>query len=134
MAVTIGIGAATRAWERRVDRLAGLPPAPVRLAPYTPPAPTRGLPPGHRLHDRSRPDGGGSGDPVTAAFERGVAAYNADDADAAADAFEEAVRLAPEASEAHINLGLVYLRLQRPDDAMRELVMGASLAKGQEAR
>ena len=69
------------------------------------------------------------GDRPTTAFERGVAAYNVDDAEAAVDAFEEAVRLAPEQSEAHINLGLVYLRLQRPEDALRELTIGASLAK-----
>lgn len=67
---------------------------------------------------------------MAAAFERGVAAYNADDADAAMDAFEEAVRLAPQEPEAHINLGLVYLRLQRPEDAMRELTKGAALAQG----
>ncbi len=111
-----------------------MPVVPARPVPYTPPATARALPRGHLFHDRKRPDNGGNPDPVAAAFERGVAAYNADDADAAADAFEEAVRLAPDASEAHINLGLVYLRLQRPEDAMRELVTGASLAKGHEAR
>lgn len=73
-------------------------------------------------------------DPVAAAFERGVAAYNADDVDAAADAFEEAVRLAPDEAEAHINLGLVYLRLERPDDAKRELEIGEVLAVKQERR
>jgi Flp pilus assembly protein TadD len=56
-----------------------------------------------------------------AAFERGLAAYNADDLEGAMDAFEEAVRLAPHHREAHINLGIVYLRLQRPSDALREL-------------
>ena len=56
-----------------------------------------------------------------AAFERGVAAYNADDLEGAMDAFEEAVRLTPHYREAHINLGIVYLRLQRPSDALREL-------------
>jgi Flp pilus assembly protein TadD len=68
---------------------------------------------------------------ATSAFERGVAAYNADDIDAAADAFEEAVRLAPDEAEAHINLGLVYLRLQRSADAMRELETGAALTRGE---
>ncbi len=61
------------------------------------------------------------------AFERGLAAYNADDPDSAADAFEEAVRLAPDDPEAHINLGLVYLRLRRADDGLRELGEGARL-------
>jgi tetratricopeptide (TPR) repeat protein len=65
--------------------------------------------------------------PFTTAFERGLAAYNADDPDAAADAFEEAVRLAPSNAEAHINLGLVYLRLRRADDGLRELGEGARL-------
>jgi hypothetical protein len=64
-----------------------------------------------------------------AAFERGIAAYNADDVEAAADAFEEAVRLAPSEPEAHINLGLVYMRLQRPDDGLRELAAGAALER-----
>ena len=61
---------------------------------------------------------------ATAAFERGLAAYDADDLEAAMDAFEEAVRLAPDHREAHINLGIVYLRLQRPNDALRELAQG----------
>src|SRR5262245_15955670 len=62
-------------------------------------------------------------------LERGIAAYNADDLEAAVDAFEEAVRLMPREPEAHINLGLVYLRLQRTEDAMRELALGTTLAK-----
>lgn len=65
----------------------------------------------------------------TTAFERGLAAYNADDPEAAADAFEEAVRLAPHDPEAHINLGLVYLRLRRADDGLRELHEGARLGQ-----
>jgi tetratricopeptide (TPR) repeat protein len=88
---------------------------------------------GRPLHERRRSDRGGpGGDPVAAACERGVAAYNADDTDAAVDAFEEAVRLAPGEPEAHINLGLVYLRQQRPEDAMRELTKGSALVKSRE--
>jgi len=71
-------------------------------------------------------------DPFTAAFERGIAAYNADDAEAALDAFEEAVRIAPDDPEARINLGLVYMRLQRPDDGLRELSLGARLERERE--
>lgn len=71
-------------------------------------------------------------DPFTEAFERGVAAYNADDAEAALDAFEEAVRLAPDDPEARINLGLVYMRLQRPEDGLRELSLGARLERERE--
>jgi tetratricopeptide (TPR) repeat protein len=67
--------------------------------------------------------------PAAAAFERGVTAYNADDVDAAVEAFEEAVRLAPESAEAHINLGFVYLRLQRTADAIREIETGDRLAR-----
>jgi tetratricopeptide (TPR) repeat protein len=80
--------------------------------------------------ERGRRRAGAGDHTLAAAFERGIAAYNADDAEAAMDAFEEAVRLAPAEPEAHINLGLVYLRLQRPEDAMRELTKGASLSKG----
>jgi tetratricopeptide (TPR) repeat protein len=89
----------------------------------------RMLPPGRTWPERKRSELWGANDWVAAAFERGVAAYNADDADAALDAFEEAVRLAPAEPEGHINLGLVYLRLQRPEDAMRELAVGTSLAR-----
>jgi Flp pilus assembly protein TadD len=70
-----------------------------------------------------------SADRFTAAFERGIAAYNADDAETAVDAFEEAVRLEPDNAEARINLGLVYMRLQRPEDAIRELEAGARLER-----
>lgn len=85
-------------------------------------------------HGGRRHAAGAAADPVRAAFERGVAAYNTDDAEGAADAFEEAVRLAPNDPEAHINLGLVYLRLQRSDDAMRELTLGASLTRKRDER
>jgi tetratricopeptide (TPR) repeat protein len=83
-----------------------------------------------RVH-LSRPSAAASAgqDLFSAAFERGLAAYNADDAEAALDAFEEAVRLAPENSEARINLGMVYLRLQRPTDGLRELEIGARLER-----
>jgi len=101
--------------------------------------PTDAAAPPHQRLPRPHPfrerEGSEHGDqPLTAAFDRGVAAYNADDAEAAADAFEEAVRLAPDEPEARINLGLVYLRLQRPEDAMRELAIGAALAKSREGR
>ncbi len=66
-----------------------------------------------------------------AAFHRGLAALNVDDADMAVEAFEEAVRLAPELPEVHVNLGLVYLRLQRPADAVREVETGEALSRGQ---
>jgi tetratricopeptide (TPR) repeat protein len=94
--------------------------------------PHQRLPRPHPFRERKGSEHGDQ--PLTAAFDRGVAAYNADDAEAAADAFEEAVRLAPDEPEARINLGLVYLRLQRPEDAMRELAIGAALAKSREGR
>jgi Tfp pilus assembly protein PilF len=68
-----------------------------------------------------------SATPADAAFQRGVAAFNADDAETAADAFEEAVRLAPTSADAHTNLGLVYLRLNRDDDGLRELEKALAL-------
>lgn len=46
------------------------------------------------------------------------------------DAFEEAVRLDPTSSEARINLGLLYLRQRRTDDALRELTQGVELESG----
>ena len=123
-------GAATLAWRLRV-------PSPIETkrperqwAPLADRRPPSARPP--RDGQRSGHERGD--DPLAAAFERGVAAYNADDTDEAVDAFEEAVRLAPEEPEAHINLGLVYLRLQRPEDAMRELTTGASLARSQGER
>jgi Flp pilus assembly protein TadD len=97
----------------------------------SPAAPTG---PGGTARTRHRHAHRGSRDRATAAFERGVAAFNADDVDGAADAFEEAVRLAPTEPEPRINLGLVYLRLQRSQDAMRELTTGASLAERQQRR
>lgn len=66
---------------------------------------------------------------AAAALERGVAAFNADDADMAAEALEQAARLAPDSVEVRINLGLVYLRLSRPADGIRELEAGAALGR-----
>ena len=124
----LGVCAATLAWELRSVGAVIPAHAPKEIAaPVDQP-----LPRPHPFRERKRSEHGD--EPVAAAFERGVAAYNADDADAAADAFEEAVRLAPDEPEARINLGLVYLRLQRPEDAMRELAIGAALAKSRESR
>jgi hypothetical protein len=81
------------------------------------------------LKSAPRPAGAASDDAYTSAFERGIAAYNADDVEGAADAFEEAVRLAPGEPEGHINLGLVYMRMQRSDDGLRELTVGAELER-----
>lgn len=61
-------------------------------------------------------------------FARGVAAFEQGDTAAAAAAFEEAVRKAPDAPEAHVNLGLVYLRLKRTDEAIAQLEQAAALA------
>lgn len=63
------------------------------------------------------------------AFDRGVAALNADDADTAAEALEQALRLAPQDADVRLNLGLVYLRLSRPDDARREFEAAAALGR-----
>jgi tetratricopeptide (TPR) repeat protein len=83
---------------------------------------------GEALRASPRP-AGPSGTPFADAFERGIAAYNADDTEAALDAFEEAVRLNPDDPEAHINLGLVYMRLQRTEDALRELTAGVAIER-----
>lgn len=98
--------------------------------PSLPPLPTPPAPVDRRAerppYTAARPGPLGASS-FSAAFERGLAAYNSDDPDGAADAFEEAVRLAPDDPEAHINLGLVYLRLRRADDGLRELNEGARL-------
>jgi hypothetical protein len=117
--VFIGAGAvAWRAMHQSPHRPASRPP----VDSSRPVVPHR-LEPPRREHLERLQDGG----TYAAAFERGVAAYNIDDVEAAADAFEEAVRLAPNEPEAHINLGLVYMRLQRPADGLRELAAGAAL-------
>jgi tetratricopeptide (TPR) repeat protein len=135
--VAIGLCAAIAAGTGKVESLsAPQMRAPQPLTPFEPrplPAGDQIAPHPHRAGMRQREPDRHSLDPA-AAFERGIAAYNVDDADAAADAFEEAIRLAPDQSEPHINLGLIYLRLQRPEDAMRELALGASLAKPQDVR
>jgi tetratricopeptide (TPR) repeat protein len=116
------IGAGAVAWRALYDA----PRPSESLSPLDQPVPVvpRRLEPPRREHLDRVQDG-----TYAAAFERGVAAYNIDDVEAAADAFEEAVRLAPHEAEAHINLGLVYMRLQRPDDGLRELAAGAALER-----
>ena len=61
-------------------------------------------------------------------FARGVAAFEKGDAAAAAAAFEQAVQKAPDAPEARVNLGLVYLKLHRTADAIAQLEQAAALA------
>ncbi len=117
------VSVAGLAWY--LSRPRGIPVvAPPRIDRTTPAVPRRLPPPRPGYTDAAPRD-----DTFAAAFERGVAAYNADDVEAAADAFEEAVRLAPSDPEAHINLGLVYMRLQRPEDGLRELATGAELER-----
>jgi tetratricopeptide (TPR) repeat protein len=120
--------AATLTWFWPARRMAAVADREQPLMPFASRTPSLG----HLLGDRARSDR--DDDPVADALERGVAADNMDDTDAAADAFEEAVRLAPENPEAHINLGLVYLRLQRPEDAMRELAAGTALGRRRRER
>ncbi|MGC4082485.1 MAG: tetratricopeptide repeat protein [Vicinamibacterales bacterium] len=117
VALTLG---AAYLWPTRDDGLAPPPDPPAGRGT------DRELPSAQRLRhaDVTHAD---TASPFLRAFERGVAAYNADDVDGAVDAFEEAVRLDPGSAEARINLGLVYLRLRRTDDALRELSHGASL-------
>ena len=128
--IALCAGVATLALSRRAVAPIQVPPPERQLKLLADRTPPRGGP----LRDRQQTERGSSADPLTAALERGVAAYNSDDTDEAVDAFEEAVRLAPEEPEAHINLGLVYLRLQRTEDAMRELTTGASLAHSRRER
>jgi tetratricopeptide (TPR) repeat protein len=119
------LATASAAWWTR----SGLAPSPS-IRPALPPLPARPGVPLRRPAVRAPL----FYDSYASAFDRGIAAYNADDVDAAADAFEEAVRLAPDDAEARINLGLVYMRLQRPEDGLRELSTAAELERAQRGR
>lgn len=63
-------------------------------------------------------------------FQMGVAAFNRGDNAAAAQAFEAAVKKAPDLPEVRVNLGLAYLRLGRTADAVAQLEKAASLGPG----
>lgn len=57
----------------------------------------------------------------------GVALAQTGEVDAAIQALEQAVRLAPEHAAAHFNLGQVYLQAERPHDALRAFDRGLEL-------
>ncbi len=61
-------------------------------------------------------------------FARGVAAFNSGDNAAAAAAFEESMKKAPDLPEVRVNLALAYLRLSRTPDAVAQLEKARSLA------
>lgn len=61
-------------------------------------------------------------------FVAGIDAFNRGDMQAAAQAFEAALRKAPDAPEVRVNLALVYMRLSRHDEAIAELEQAAALA------
>ena len=54
-------------------------------------------------------------------FAKATAAYNAGDFAGAAKLFEEVLAKAPNQPEARINLALVYLRLNKPEEAIAQL-------------
>ena len=54
-------------------------------------------------------------------FAKATAAYNAGDFAGAAKLFEEVLAKAPNQPEARINLALVYLRLNKPEEAVAQL-------------
>lgn len=58
------------------------------------------------------------GSPVEEAFQRGAAAMRAGDASTAEKNFREAIRLAPDLPEAHLDLGLVLAREGRMEGAI----------------
>ena len=61
-------------------------------------------------------------------FARGVAAFNRGDNTAAAQAFEETLKKAPNLPEVRVNLALAYFRLSRPADAVAQLEKARELA------
>jgi tetratricopeptide (TPR) repeat protein len=60
------------------------------------------------------------GETASQAIERGIAAYDASDLDAASAAFEEALRCAPDSIEAHNHLGVVRFKQTKFDEAATE--------------
>lgn len=66
-------------------------------------------------------------------FQQGVAAYNNQDYQAAAAAFEAAIQKQPDTPDVYVNLALAYYRMQRTADAVAQLEKAASLA-GSEPR
>jgi len=61
-------------------------------------------------------------------FARGVAAFNRGDNQAAAQAFEESMKKAPDLPEVRVNLALAYFRLSRTADAVAQLEKARDLA------
>lgn len=61
-------------------------------------------------------------------FARGVEAFGRGDHEAAAIAFEAAVKKAPDRPEVRVNLAMAYLRLRRTADAVAQIEKAAALA------
>jgi tetratricopeptide (TPR) repeat protein len=55
-----------------------------------------------------------------AAFTQGLAHFKQDEDEAAAEAFQQAIKLDPEYAEAHFNLGLTYGSLGKKNEALEE--------------
>lgn len=69
----------------------------------------------------------------SAEFQAGVAAFAAGDLQTAATRFQEAIAKAPTVAALHVNLALVYGRLQRLPEAVASLEKAAALAPGESA-
>jgi tetratricopeptide (TPR) repeat protein len=61
-------------------------------------------------------------------FAKGVAAFNSGNNAAAAAAFEESMKKAPDLPEVRVNLALAYMRLSRTPEAVAQLEKARSLA------
>jgi tetratricopeptide (TPR) repeat protein len=70
---------------------------------------------------------GAATSPAEEAFQQGLTAFNEGDYEKAAEAFEKAAQLAPDAPEAHANLGLAYLQLSRTEEGIGELEKAVAL-------
>ncbi len=70
---------------------------------------------------------GAATSPAEKAFQQGLTAFNEGDYEKAAEALEKAAHLAPDAPEAHANLGLTYLQLSRTEEGIGELEKAVAL-------
>lgn len=68
-------------------------------------------------------------DPGENEFNKGIEAERFDKLDLAQQLFEEALKKNPKLAEAHINLGLIYIKKNNPDRAWEETTTGLEIIK-----
>jgi len=68
-------------------------------------------------------------DPGEDEFNKGIEAERFDKLDLAQQLFEEALNKNPKLAEAHINLGLIFIKKKNPDRAWEETTTGLEMIK-----